>query len=60
MQAHSSGLGVGVARPGRGKHALPFWQYGIPKLSLGNLLTVLDGLINYSSMNKVTDLIRIS
>ena len=27
---------------------------------LGNLITVLDGLFNYSSMNKVTILVRIS
>ena len=47
---------MGVALTGRGKHVLPFWQYGIPRLYLGNLL----GLFNYSSMNKVTVLIRIS
>ena len=49
-----------MALRGKGKHELPFWQYGTPRLYLDNLITVLDELFNYSSMNKVTVLIRIS
>lgn len=42
------------------KHEQPFWQYGLPKSHLGNLIAVPGELFNDSSRNTVKILVRIS